>query len=170
MEPPHTVCVSCSLSVHFRLCIPLRLLNKSVCRLLDIFICYFFLNLRCTLDPCSFLKLHLFCVFHLLANATPPNLVWSSRKRSWHKESCVTVVRRWQWCWYRLAVSVGGLDRQRLRGEQGFFLPAGDLALAAWVSPKPLSPRRALFTTVHLNLSHRFDTASLGVHSEMTYI
>lgn len=32
---------------------------------------------------------------------------------------------------YCLAVSVGGLDRQRLRGEQGSFLPAGDLALAA---------------------------------------
>ena len=69
-----------------------------------------------------------------------------------------------------LAVSVGGLDRQRLRGEQGSFLPAGDLVLAARVSPKPLSPRRAPFTSIHLNLSHRFDTASLGVHSEMTCI
>lgn len=32
---------------------------------------------------------------------------------------------------YCLAVSVGGLDRERLRGERGSFLPAGDLVLAA---------------------------------------
>lgn len=32
---------------------------------------------------------------------------------------------------YCLAVSVGGPDRRRLRGEQGSFLPAGDLVLAA---------------------------------------
>lgn len=32
---------------------------------------------------------------------------------------------------YSLVVSVGGLDRQRLRGKQGSFLPAGDLVLAA---------------------------------------
>lgn len=69
-----------------------------------------------------------------------------------------------------LAVSVGGLERHQLHTEQGSFLPAGDLVLASSVSLKPLSPRRAPITSVHLNLSHRFDTASLGVHSEMTCI
>lgn len=147
------------LSYHyFKLCMPLSLLTKSVrtlsCMFLCLYVCFF--NLQCMLDPLPYSIQNFFfllrCVFaHFLANAKHPNLVWSS-------------------CVWSLAVSVGGLDRQRLRSEQGSFLPAGDLVLAAWVSPKPLSPRRAPFTSVHLNLSHRFDTASLGVHSEMTCI
>lgn len=71
---------------------------------------------------------------------------------------------------YCLALGAGGPDRPPLGAERGSFLPAGAPVVAAGVSPKPLSPRRAACTSVHLNLSHRFDTASLGAHSEMTCI
>lgn len=75
-------------------------------------------------------------------------------------------------CVWSLAVSAGGLNRQAALALSEAPAPCllEILYLLAWVSPKPLSPRRAPFASVHLNLSHRFDTASLGVHSEMTCI
>lgn len=153
------------------LCIPLTLLTKCSCTI-PVCYCVYIVKLRAVRDPppfsvqkfiffavCSFF---LFFV-HFLANATKCRL---AMKFACACSVCVCM------CVWSLAVSAGGLNRQAALAlsEAPASCLLEILYLLAWVSPKPLSPRRAPFASVHLNLSHRFDTASLGVHPEMTCI